>query len=655
MNESIVSNVSYDSMKKEDLLRLIQNADKEYYLDDNPSLSDSEYDKMRSTYIKLYGESDLDYVPGDVKEGLEAFTHPQRISSLDKVKAQEKKKLHSEISRLFPVIVEDKLDGLTVVIYSDQNKGNEKSYRNGIFAVTRGKEGLQGEILQRFMPKYDLSKVDVSYPIRGEVVMSWKAFEEINSQREKEGLEKYKHPRNASAGIIRSLQEDPNLDKLDFIAYDLIGCDLPPSKQIEILKERTPFPVADYFTYNSVEEVEEAIPHLFEERKEKTGIPLDGIVVKSDVEGSLKKFGETKHHPLNAFAWKAFQDEVETTLREIVPQVGRSKVTLVAKFDPVIIDGTEVSAASVANIGIIRKLGLTIGAKILVYKANQIIPQISEVLEDGDTEYIPPTVCPCCGHKLYEENDVLYCLNNSCRERLVQNVDYLASKKVLDIRGLSEATINKLIDMGYIKNLYDIFDLKAEHFLSMEGFQEKSTNNLISRIQSSRENVDLAHYVASCCIPMVGIDIGEKLMKEFKTYEVLLDKVKDPLFDFTYLEDIGAISNNSLHSDEFVSAFENLHQYIHPTEYVLEKSISSADRPARSYTFVVTGTLSIPRDEMKKRIKDAGSKVTGSVSKKTDFLVLGASDGKTHSKEETARSLGVKIISESELRELLNI
>lgn len=621
-------------MNKEEMLTKIKEADNAYYLNDNPIMTDAEYDKLRYDFIAIYGEQELNYVPGGVKSGLKPFKHPFEVVSLDKVKFHENDKLKKNIHKLFPVCIQKKYDGLTLVVYKDKN-----------IVVTRG-NGVEGEIVNNFISRYPMSSITSEYPIRGELVMKFSVLNKINEQRRAEGLEEYKNARNASAGIIRSIEKSPYLDELEFYVYDLMDCDMSVEDKIEYLKTHCPFPVTYNFTPKTEEEAIRKIPELYDTFSQED-IPIDGIVIKSNIEGSLKKFGSTAHHPLDAFAWKAFQDGEETILRDVKWQVGRSQITAVAYFDTVKIDGTDVSQASLSNIGIIRKLGLTIGAKVLVNKSNQIIPQIVQVLKDGNTEIIPPSVCPSCGKPLTMTNNVLYCTNDSCKERLLQNIDYMVSKKILNIKGLSESTIEKLIQLKQMASRNEILSVSFDDLMQLEGFAEKSANNISSAIASAKENVDLAHFIASCCIMNIGLDVGKLLMEKFISYDKLLIALEDKEYNFTIIQGIGDTTNELLHSDEFISAYKDLKKYITP----IEKNIIVSST-GESFTFVITGKLSKPRDYYKEYIESKGSKVVGSVSKNTNYLLCEDANS-TSTKAKKAREIGVKVISEQELFDII--
>ena len=614
-------------------LAQIKEADEAYYNADAPIMSDIEYDALRREYIEKYGSQDLDYVPGGSKKGLRSFKHQIPVTSLAKVQAKDTRLIKEKISKLFPIVIQPKLDGLTIVVY-----GNK--------AVTRGVHGITGEVVNNFMSRYPLYKNQSSYPVRGEVVLAKDMFEEINKDRVAQGLEPYVNPRNAAAGIIRSIDKSPYLDKLLFLAYDLIDSKMNVTEQLAYIREKTPFDVVETVIPSSVDEAMSIIPNQFAVWNSED-VPVDGVVVKSNKPNSLEVFGATKHHPLNAFAWKSEQETVETILRSVDWQVGRSQITAVAKFDPVEIDGTTVSQASVSNIGIINRLGLSIGAKILVNKANQIIPQVVKVLTVTDEKVVAPNTCPCCNEVLTNVNDVLHCENPHCEERLVQNIDYLASKGVLNIRGLSEETVRKMIAGGLVKDIYDVFDLTVEQILSLDGFKEKSANNLFEAIQSSRENVALSTFFSACCVPNIGNTIGEILMKHYSSYDEFVDAYNEGE-NFTRLEGVGETTQTILYSQEFADRFQALRRYISPLAYKPMESVGD-----KSYTIVISGECSVPRREIKKLIESVGAKVVGSVSKNTDFIL--SDSNATSSKAVKARELGVRFVSEDELRDILGI
>ena len=631
-------------MTKKEMLEFIQQADKAYYEKSDPIMSDAEYDVLRRQYIDTYGAADLNYVPSDVSDADADFVHPYEVISLGKVKAGDDAAMKAWLGKkssketgsvpFLPVHLQKKEDGCTVVSYMIDGK---------LTVVSRG-DGTKGKVLANVPKKYS-RPIDSEWPVRSEAIFTKADYEAIQKERAEQGLELFKNIRNAVSGVLQSKDRSPYLDRVTFVAYDLMGCPMSADEKLAYIKEHTNYDVVESVLCETIPEALEMIPRLFEQWNAEDH-PIDGVVVKSNVRNGLELFGSTGHHPLHSFAYKAEQEGFATTLRSVDWQVGREKVTAVANFDPVEIDGTTVEKASVANMGVIREKGLSIGAKILVIKSNQIIPFVEKVLEPGDTPIVPPTHCPVCGEPLFERNDVLFCMNDSCRGRLVQNVDHITSKKVLDIRGISESTIEKLVESGKIRSVFDIFRLTKEDFLSLEGFKDKSAQNVVNAIQGGRENVDLAHFIAACCVPNIGLTAGELLAARYESYEALLVALEDKTVNFTEISGIGDVMNGLLHSESFVKEFKALREHIDP----ISKSAPAGG--GTSYTFVITGKLSNPRSYYEELIKAAGSKVAGSVSKNTDYLLCEDADSQS-TKAKKARSLGVKVISESELDGIL--
>ncbi len=630
-------------MEKEELLKLIRRADKAYYEDSAPILSDAEYDVLRRQFIDTYGTAELDYVPTDVAMSDADFVHPYEVISLGKVKAGDEAAMRAWLEKtegtvtFLPVHLQKKEDGCTVVSYKIDGR---------LLVVTRG-DGKLGKVLSNLPARYASAPFTADFPIRSEAIFTKSDYEAIQQEREAAGLEPFKNIRNAVSGVIQSKEKSPYLDRVTFVAYDVLGSPMTVTEKNAYIKEHTNYtPVTDVYCETEAE-VLEAVPRLFA-KWDKEDHPIDGVVVKSDARDALSVFGTTGHHPLHSFAYKAEQEGFATVLRSIEWQVGREKITAVAHFDPVEIDGTTVARASVANMGIIRDKGLSLGAKILVIKSNQIIPFVERVLEPGDTPIAAPTHCPSCGQPLVEENDVLFCVNEKCRARLIQNADYLGSKKVLNIKGLSESTLEKLVAADKLRIPFDILKLKAEDFLALEGFKEKSAQNLAASIEGSKQGVELSRFVAACCIPHIGASVGEILAESFPTWEALNAALADETHDFSTLEGIGEVTNGLLHSEAFRQAFAELHAYIEPVGKASTPSAGGA-----SYTFVITGKLSKPRSHYEALIKAAGSKVTGSVSKNTDYLLC-EDENSESTKAKKARALGITVISEDQLEAILS-
>ena len=617
-------------MTKKELLDKIKEADIAYYNNDSPIMSDVEYDKLRSQYIREYGE--LDYVPGNVKQGFVSFKHTHNINSLDKIKYFETDKIRRTIAKLMPVVIEPKFDGMTVVSY-----GNK--------FVTRGR-GDVGEILPRFPKKYSVNTSE--YPIRGEAYITNKDFLYINEQQKVNGLETFANARNACAGLLRRLEENPYIDYIKFIVYDLVGVDFTEIEKINYIIEHTNFDVTPYILHKSnIDDVVENIVETYKEIKEQDAFPIDGIVVKSNQENSLKKFGSTKHHPLNAFAYKAEDEIAETKLKSIEWQIGRETLTPVAVFDTVILDGTEVSKASLSNLSILKSFNFKIGDCISVYKSNQIIPQIMEKINSNNGESITiPIYCPSCNTELIirknKNTEELVCTNEMCKGKLTNRIAYMFSKPCLNAKGLSVQTINKLIQNGFVNAPTDIFNITKENLLSIDGFKDKSANNLVTSITKSKDNVTLSTFIASIGFIGIGSEVGKLLSSKYKTYESVLKvlKTKDKNSLIT-INGIGLTTLNKLLSKEFIHEMEMLYQYVKPID---ENFIQKENQRI----FVITGKLSKPRNFYVDLIKSKGDKVTDTVSNQTTYLVLNDKTS-TSSKAKNARKLNIPIITEEEL------
>ena len=625
-------------MTREEHLAIIKKANKDYYENDSPNMSDEEYDALYHDYIDKYGEEDLNFVAGNVSKGLKTFKHTANMSSLDKVKYYETDKLKKKLEKLYPVVLESKLDGLTVVAYPKDGTS---------MFVTRG-NGVEGEILPRFPSEYcGINRS--SYPIRGEAFLPKNYFERINEGRK----DKFANERNAASGILRRLDDNEYINYIKFIAYDVVGLDVSEDKKIKYIHEHTCFNTIEGENIES--NAEDKIESFYKRNKMKN-YPIDGVVIKSNTDCSLEKFGSTRHHPLNAFAWKAEDEQHITTLRKINWTVGRETITPVAEFDPVEIDGTVVKEASLGNWAIIKSMNLAEGDTVLVEKRNQIIPHVASVIKHGVNTASYPTVCPCCSSKLNSRPlintkvDVdtsdkieLYCDNPRCKGKLSANINYVFSKKCLNAKGISTSAINKLIDIGKVKCITDMFDLTVDDFKELDGFSDKKSVSTYNSIQNSRNKVPLSKFIASCGIMSIGEDIGNMLSDKYHTYENILSAItKGNIEEFTSIKGIGNTYACKLISNEFINAYKKLREYITP----INSEPKVSDKESKS--FVITGELSEPRKKKKKLVELNGDKMVGSVSKSTYALVTDNPDSNS-SKAKKARALGIKIMSEDDL------
>lgn len=614
-------------MEEKELLKKIQDADEAYYYNDNPILSDSEYDKMREEYEKAYGS--LDSVPGKINtDTFQKLKHSYAVSSLGKVKYEDKVALIKELARLYPVILEPKIDGLTVV-----------SYPNGNF-VTRG-NGDEGEILNHFIPGLENKSGHI---IRGEAYLSFDDFDKINELQREKGLPEFKNPRNAAAGILRNKEKSPYLDYLSYVVYDVLDAQNESYKTRNNILKKSGFEYIWHFYGLEIDDYED-IHRIYEDFKE-LNVPLDGLVMKCTEENSLIKFGTTSHHPLNQVAIKFKPEQQEAILEKIEWTMGRNTLTPVAVFKEAIdLDGSMVQRASVHNINIIKALNLKLGAKVIVEKANEIIPQIVSVIDgyNGDSEIEIPTHCPHCGSELENVSGILYCRNNSCVEKIANSIVHASKKECLDIPGLSYATAKKILQSkADAKSWRVIFKLTEEDILKLPGFGKKSAEKLYQAIQKAKAGVPLDRFICATGIPMLGRTNAKILANTFKTLHGITNSIDNKEM-FVAIDTIGEETYSYLkkHIDEL----NQLHSFVKPIP-IEAKTVSQ-----NQLTFVITGTLSQPRKYYQDMIENNGHKVSGSVSKKTDYVLCGEDAG---SKKTKAESLGIKIITEKELEHILN-
>lgn len=651
-------------MTREEQLNTIKSADNAYYNLNNPTMTDQEYDALRTDYIKKYGPDDLNYVPGNSITSRK-FKHPIEVTSLAKVDEDEVAKLKSEIKRLGSVVVEPKYDGLTVVAYPRE----DGSY----FFVTRG-SGSEGDILKCFKDE-KLAGSNTKYAIRGEAFMTQENFEKMNADLIKNGEEPKANPRNAAAGILNPARKEvsPYLNLISYICYDVIGLDVSESEKLTYITANTPFESTSFYVFNSDDDLDTIVKYISSRRNEiveNNTYPIDGMVVKSNEDGSLKKFGSTDHHPKNAFAVKSCQSAVYSILRNVSWQLGKTgALTPIAGFDPIHILGSTVSKASLSNPDEIERLSLKIGDKIGVIKAREIIPKVVINNGGGNKDIVIPDECPSCGQPLIKSGPILQCQNELCNEKIAQKIAFMGSKKVLNIDGLSIQTARKIVN--YFHDNYTdllesegqniIFYLKKEDILKLDGFSEKSANNLYKSIQdvTTPNKVSIPRFIKACCVDSIGEDVGKILAKEYGSLQSMYDALsptmrsKDEFIHdkLNSLDGIGKETAKIVLSEDFWTSVNNLWSYIEPADYELPNTESSNSNISGK-VFVLTGKMPKKRNEYETMITSKGGIVAGSVSKNTDYLVI-ADVNSTSSKAVKARKLGTKLISPEELEELL--
>lgn len=604
-----------------------------YYNQDSPELSDAEYDALKKEYLKLTNQQEYNYVPGEAQ--FKKFTHTFPIKSLSKINTLEEAR--KEIERLYPVVIEPKYDGLTIVIYPERK------------AVTRG-SGTIGEDVTNNVVKFARVNHSYGYPIRGEAIMPISVFNAINKQREAEGKELFKNPRNAIAGILRN-KDNSNIPKgLRFIAYEIVGSAESHIQQLLELKKYYDIPEAD--TIWNYSDIDDAVKFIENFDRSKLDYEIDGLVIKTNKANALDIFGETEHHPNHSVAYKFPSQGEWTVLKSITWQTGRTgRITPVAELEPVDIMGSTIERATLHNIGYISGLDLQLYDRVFVVKSNDIIPAVIKCEHTKNSKPIEiVNKCPSCGSSLKVVNDQLFCTNDDCQAKLLYRTSHMVSRDALNIDGLSEQTIQKMIEAGYIQKPWDIFNITEAQILKLDGFAKKSANKIYENIQSAR-NCDFDKAIYACGIELIGRKVSKDIAKEFETIDNLLYCLRrdDARSILGMIDGIGDTTIDSLLNN--VNILENMVDYL---------SISSVEKKETTFksleniTFVVTGNVETfkNRKELEELITSLGGKLSGSVSSKTNYLInnnITSNSGKN----KKAKELNVPIISEAMFNEMI--
>jgi len=637
----------------DDLIGKINKAKEDYYQYGTSMLTDQEYDALvaeaeRMGYSETVGAAPVD----DIAK----IKHEHPMLSLDKCHSTD------EIIQFIgnhDVVAMYKADGLTI----------SATYQDGklVRLETRGNGEVGNDIMFHANSIENLPK-RISKPgkfvIDGECIILRDDFEKINRALPED--DKYSNPRNLAAGSLNLLDTSIAAKRhLRFYAWDVIeGGEDYLSVNLSMAKDLG-FDVVTAFLinsnsvdcYNNIENILVNIRTL----SDAVGFPIDGVVFKYDNVKYGRLLGMTGHHPRNAIAYK-YEDELYSTkLKTIKWQIGKSgQIVPVAIFNPVVIDSTVVERASLHNLSIMNSLGLTNGCTVYVKKCNQIIPQIDSADPDGDGDIHIPSVCPICGAKttIVKDNnsEVLYCMNDDCPGKLLGKYKTFVSKKGMDIDGLSEAILKKLLDLGYLTNMFvSIYELKdsKEELYKLDRFGKKLVNNLLASIEASK-STDLQHFIAAFSIPGVGEGQSKMICKQFHTFEEFSHACDDQ-YDFSQIPGIGSVLSGNIHKWWML----NHMQMIDVAALMNFQSDDIMNEPTGNYpladkTFVVTGSVHHwkNRDELKSEIERLGGKVAGSVSKNTNYLINNDTMSTT-GKNKKAKELNIPIISEEELLKMI--
>lgn len=640
-----------------ELVELLNKAGKSYYSEGRELMSNYEYDALYDELGML--EKETGYVLSNsptVNVGYEVLSelpkerHESPMLSLDKTKSPE---ALAEWLGSQKGLLSWKLDGLTIVLTYDNGQLQK--------AVTRG-NGEVGEIITNNARVFKNVPVTIPFKgklvLRGEAIITYSDFERINEQIP-EADAKYKNPRNLCSGSVRQLNNEITAQRnVHFFAFTLVSAqdvdfDNSRQRQFEWLKDQG-FSVVEYkmVTKDTILDTIE----WFEKTIVTNDFPSDGLVILYDDIAYGDSLGRTAKFPRNAMAFKWTDETAETTLREIEWSASRTGlINPVAVFDPVELEGTQVSRASVHNISIVESLKLGIGDRIKVFKANMIIPQIAENLtQSGNLEI--PEVCPVCGGKtqIKQVNDVktLYCINEDCQAKHVKSFAHFVSRDALNIDGLSEATLEKFIQHGFLKNFCDLYHLEKfrDEIIALDGFGEKSYENLLTSVENSR-NTTLPKFIYGLGIANVGLSNAKMIVQALgNDIEKIIHAGRQEL---EKIDGVGAVI-----ADTFASYFENEKNKEEFYKLLQEMHIEKApdnqnNQILTGKVFVITGSLEHfeNRNQLKERIEQLGGRVTGSVTGKTSYLINNDSHS-TSSKNKTAAKLGVPVITENEFLEM---
>lgn len=640
-----------------ELVELLNKAGKSYYSEGRELMSNYEYDALYDELGML--EKETGYILSNsptVNVGYEVLSelpkerHESPMLSLDKTKSPE---ALAEWLGSQKGLLSWKLDGLTIVLTYDNGQLQK--------AVTRG-NGEVGEIITNNARVFKNVPVTIPFKgklvLRGEAIITYSDFERINEQIP-EADAKYKNPRNLCSGSVRQLNNEITAQRnVHFFAFTLVSAqdvdfDNSRQRQFEWLKDQG-FSVVEYkmVTKDTILDTIE----WFEKTIVTNDFPSDGLVILYDDIAYGDSLGRTAKFPRNAMAFKWTDETAETTLREIEWSASRTGlINPVAVFDPVELEGTQVSRASVHNISIVESLKLGIGDRIKVFKANMIIPQIAENLtQSGNLEI--PEVCPVCGGKtqIKQVNDVktLYCINEDCQAKHVKSFAHFVSRDALNIDGLSEATLEKFIQHGILKNFCDLYHLEKfrDEIIALDGFGEKSYENLLTSVENSR-NTTLPKFIYGLGIANVGLSNAKMIVQALgNDIEKIIHAGRQEL---EKIDGVGAVI-----ADTFASYFENEKNKEEFYKLLQEMHIEKAQDNQNNQiltgkVFVITGSLEHfeNRNQLKERIEQLGGRVTGSVTGKTSYLINNDSHS-TSSKNKTAAKLGVPVITENEFLEM---
>lgn len=654
--------------RMDELIDYINKASYEYYVLDNPTITDQEYDdyynellSIEEKYPELKREdSPTNRVGGAVLDKFEKVTHDHPMLSFDDIFNEEEIILFDE--RIKKVVstahytLEPKMDGLSGSLI----------YKNGVLVrgATRG-DGVTGEDITTNIKTIKSVPLrlteDIDIEVRGEIYMSKKSFLEANREKIKNGEKEFANPRNAAAGSIRQLDSKVAAKRnLDFMAYFIPN---PEDYGIKTQKESLEFLrklgfVTNYKLNGYAKNVKDIINYIdsLSEKRDNLPFEIDGVVLKVDNLEDEKRLGFTSRVPRWGIAYKFPAKEVLTTLKEIKFTVGRTgKITPNAIFSPVHVSGSLVSKATLHNSDYCIDKDVRVGDTISIRKAGDVIPEVVEVKLDRRKEDSVPFKmienCPMCNSVLVRKDANHYCKNEHCPSRKIESLIHFSSRDAMYIEGFGESIVEDFYNLGYLKNIDDfyILDKYKDELMLLEGFGEKSISKLLESASNSKKN-SLERLLFGLGIRYVGKKTAKILSKYYKTMDNLIKADFDELKSINDIGDVIAKSIVDYFSDEKNINLINRLKDLNLNMRYLGEEVNTSNENINGKTFVITGTLSRPRDEIKEEIEGLGGNVTGSVTKKTDYVIAGEKAG---SKLTKATELGIRVLTEEEYNNML--
>ena len=654
--------------RMDELIDYINKASYEYYVLDNPTITDQEYDdyynellSIEEKYPELKREdSPTNRVGGAVLDKFEKVNHDHPMLSFDDIFNEEEIILFDE--RIKKVVstahytLEPKMDGLSGSLI----------YKNGVLVrgATRG-DGVTGEDITTNIKTIKSVPLrlteDIDIEVRGEIYMSKKSFLEANREKIKNGEKEFANPRNAAAGSIRQLDSKVAAKRnLDFMAYFIPN---PEDYGIKTQKESLEFLrklgfVTNYKLNGYAKNVKDIINYIdsLSEKRDNLPFEIDGVVLKVDNLEDEKRLGFTSRVPRWGIAYKFPAKEVLTTLKEIKFTVGRTgKITPNAIFSPVHVSGSLVSKATLHNSDYCIDKDVRVGDTISIRKAGDVIPEVVEVKLDRRKEDSVPFKmienCPMCNSVLVRKDANHYCKNEHCPSRKIESLIHFSSRDAMYIEGFGESIVEDFYNLGYLKNIDDfyILDKYKDELMLLEGFGEKSISKLLESASNSKKN-SLERLLFGLGIRYVGKKTAKILSKYYKTIDNLIKADFDELKSINDIGDVIAKSIVDYFSDEKNINLINRLKDLNLNMRYLGEEVNTSNENINGKTFVITGTLSRPRDEIKEEIEGLGGNVTGSVTKKTDYVIAGEKAG---SKLTKANELGIRVLTEEEYNNML--